>query len=374
MVSKMLALGLLLCRWTAAESGRKVASQGCHKLIEEQCCQYKDGRSKWASNCVLTKNVKAPSRDKSNVCQPEKFVRPKEFGLGSTGFVGDVVDCPIGQEECLPLPLPVQQAHGKDYPGRIVCYRGGSACTAEKPCGPYEGDCDSDDECAGDLVCDADKIDGKLTGGSAPDICKPLGLDRCTGLQPCFFGSDACTKEKPCSAWVGDCDSDDQCAGDLVCVIAKGPQADFCQPKGTPKPRGKQPAFTKGVKECKAYEYDTGKCTACPGYWYQSCPTKTFEHYGIKMTGRGYESGQKYCGFLSCKVKCTIRSYDYGCGCNQAQPVDGWCIDVVSYDIYYPKNSGRYLRRRAESPVLGNLLAEIEAQSDGNDEAGDEKT
>merc|ERR1719192_305584 len=270
MVSKMLALGLLLCRWTAAESGRKVASQGCHKLIEEQCCQYKDGRSKWASNCVLTKNVKAPSRDKSNVCQPEKFVRPKEFGLGSTEFVGDVVDCPIG-------------------------------------------------------------------------------LDRCNGLKPCFFGSDACTKEKPCSAYVGDCDSDDQCAGDLVCVITKGPQADFCQPKGTPRPKGKQPAFTKGVKECNSYEYDTGKCTACPGYWYQSCPTKTFEHYGIKTTGRGYESGQKHCGFLMCKVKCTIKSFDYGCGCNQAQPVDGWCLDVVLNEIYYPKNSGRKLRRRAES-------------------------
>jgi len=218
------------------------------------------------------------------------------------------------------------------------------------------------------------KRSGKNDGGYTP-ICKRL--DRCNGLKPCFFGSDACTKEKPCSAYVGDCDSDDQCAGDLVCVITKGPQADFCQPKGTPRPRGKQPAFTKGVKECNSYEYDTGKCTACPGYWYQSCPTKTFEHYGLKMTGRGYESGQKYCGFLSCKVKCTVLTYDWGCGCNRTLPVDGWCIDEDLYEVDDSKRrraESVATRRRAESPVLGNLLAEIEGQSDGNDEAGDDKT
>ena len=28
-----------------------------------------------------------------------------------------------------------------------------SCCTSSNPCGPFEGDCDSDDECGGDLKC-----------------------------------------------------------------------------------------------------------------------------------------------------------------------------------------------------------------------------
>ena len=31
-----------------------------------------------------------------------------------------------------------------------------SCCTADKPCGVGEGDCDSDDDCSGDLKCGTD--------------------------------------------------------------------------------------------------------------------------------------------------------------------------------------------------------------------------
>ena len=33
------------------------------------------------------------------------------------------------------------------------CTGGDSCCTVENPCGEWEGDCDSDDECSGNLFC-----------------------------------------------------------------------------------------------------------------------------------------------------------------------------------------------------------------------------
>ena len=39
--------------------------------------------------------------------------------------------------------LPALRCRGKDN----------SCCTSETPCGFGDGDCDSDDQCAGDMVC-----------------------------------------------------------------------------------------------------------------------------------------------------------------------------------------------------------------------------
>merc|ERR1711879_709042 len=112
---------------------------------------------------------------------------------------------------------------------------------------------------------------------------------------------------------------------------------DFCQPKGTTVPKGYRAKFTKGSKDCKAYEYDSGRCTACPGSLHQSCPKKTKEIYGLKTTHNGIPSGDKYCGFLGCKMKCKVFVQDYGCGCNRPQPVDGWCMDAKQLSWDYSK-------------------------------------
>merc|ERR1711879_207955 len=153
---------------------------------------------------------------------------------------------------------------------------------------------------------------------------------------------------------------------------------DFCQPKGTTVPKGYRAKFTKGSKDCKAYEYDSGRCTACPGSLHQSCPKKTKEIYGLKTTHNGIPSGDKYCGFLGCKMKCKVFVQDYGCGCNRPQPVDGWCMDAkqLSWDYSKGRVEVGWKRRRAEdSSVLSGLLAEIEqtAAEGGDVEREDQK-
>jgi len=59
---------------------------------------------------------------------------------------------------------------------------------------------------------------------------------------------------------------------------------------------------------CCSHSYWTGRCTGCPGYWYQTCDS-------------GYrDSDQKGCGFLGCETKCynSCRYKNYGCGCNNS--------------------------------------------------------
>jgi len=53
---------------------------------------------------------------------------------------------------------------------------GGEACSSSKPCEAYHGDCDSDSECAGDLICVPDKETGSLSGGGV-DYCLPKAED-----------------------------------------------------------------------------------------------------------------------------------------------------------------------------------------------------
>jgi len=261
------------------------------------------------------------------------------------------------------------------------CNRGGDRCTSKKPCGIWEGDCDYDSQCKGDLVCVADKTTGKRRGGGVPDFCQPKGLARCTKNTPCYLAHNYCTEEKPCGAYQGDCDKDSQCAGDLVCKQNHGStngksNPDFCQPKGSAVPKGYVAKFTKGFKNCKSYEYDTGRCTACPGIAYQSCPRKTEEIYGMKTTFTGAPNGEKYCGFLGCKMKCKVTFQDYGCGCGRPSPVDGWCMDAKesSWDFKGDSVVVGWKRRRAEdSSVLGGLLAEIEQETGEDGEGEDQK-
>ncbi len=88
-------------------------------------------------------------------------------------------------------------------------------CTSSCPCTAGEGDCDSDAECAGSLVC-------KQQSGT--DICVSAGGGGGTQPPP----SAGCTKAPKYvsnggtgyGACEGDCDRDSDCAGGLVCFQA----------------------------------------------------------------------------------------------------------------------------------------------------------
>jgi len=488
MVSKMLALGLLLCRWTAAESGRKVASQGCHKLIEEQCCQYKDGRSKWASNCVLTKNVKAPSRDKSNVCQPEKFVRPKEFGLGSTGFVGDVVDCRIDAKPATP-PKPttppclcvfdidrtltgrqgdtkrcksnsvIRGVHDEAYGGGTLtlsilarnigktfcneCYLGvvsaggatgsgseerkllkdlltltskgpvlehaewnPSGCSVEKS--PLVTKCGDgrkqtaipgilewyrenvgvsiadervymfDDKSsnikgfygtrynARQISCASRYKDRGVCGATLSEIEPIAGVSRCscTAGSPCNLGGSSCSPSKPCGPYHGDCDSDRDCAGDLVCVpdkktgrLSGGHEADYCRPESEDwrKLSWKPAEFTGKPRDCQDIKVKT-KCTACPSKIYTTCPTILANYYGRRAELILEDDGEEYCGFLSCRVKCKATILNYGCGCNRPKPINGKCYDDKTEMTF----RGHRRMEESDDEMSSNVTDELE--------------
>jgi len=89
-----------------------------------------------------------------------------------------------------------------------------SCCTEEAPCKEKGGDCDSDAQCEGDLVCGKDNC-----REFHPDAVE--NYDCCVQAQGLCNGgegtADCCTSDKPCDLGGGDCDNDDECAGDLVC-------------------------------------------------------------------------------------------------------------------------------------------------------------
>ena len=81
-------------------------------------------------------------------------------------------------------------------------------CTASSPCGLGYGDCDTDEECEGPLVCGDNNCEA---GDYRMDCCQE---------KVCLPGLNdwtCCTESSPCGLGNGDCDSDIDCQGILVC-------------------------------------------------------------------------------------------------------------------------------------------------------------
>merc|ERR1711939_214497 len=109
----------------------------------------------------------------------------------------------------------------------VYCDGGDTCCTYDFPCGDGEGDCDTDDDCIGDLRCGTDNCDrGRFPFDSTDDCCYPpipVLLPGCSGDDNC------CTPENPCYDGEGDCDTDRDCVGDLRCGVdnCAGPSLGF---------------------------------------------------------------------------------------------------------------------------------------------------
>jgi len=68
-------------------------------------------------------------------------------------------------------------------------------------------------------------------------------------------------------------------------------------------------AGAEARRACPRYFW-RGQCTACPGYWYQSCG------------GGNSDANQRGCGFLGCETQCLDpdgNGYDLGCGCDKGE-------------------------------------------------------
>jgi len=109
-----------------------------------------------------------------------------------------------------------------------------SSTNTSVPCGIGQGDCDDDSECGADLICGVDnchKLPGKESVNETMDCCM---------LATCDAGPQAwscCTnKNGGCNEGEGDCDSDYDCANNLVCGVNNcqdthadaHPEADCC--------------------------------------------------------------------------------------------------------------------------------------------------
>ena len=101
----------------------------------------------------------------------------------------------------------------------------GKCCSASRPCVEGEGDCETDQECRGQLVCGNNNC--KQFGDvfhPKDDCCvKPteefnniVDLSaRCQGRN--VDQGKCCTASRPCVEGEGDCENDQECSGELVC-------------------------------------------------------------------------------------------------------------------------------------------------------------
>jgi len=99
-------------------------------------------------------------------------------------------------------------------------------CSTSEPCDVGEGDCDSDAECKGYLICNQTSAAVSRYGApSTGDVCAPPNSRMDDGAVGCTGSSSVrCTNiECPCGVGSGDCDNDAECGGGLLCGEDNGP-------------------------------------------------------------------------------------------------------------------------------------------------------
>ena len=97
-------------------------------------------------------------------------------------------------------------------------------CTPDSPCFEGEGDCDSDDDCDGDLTCGENNCPHGFParlGIHAPDCCEPPA-----SMSTHLLNYNNC--DGKCKQGEGDCDSDNDCMEGLLCDFDNWVAKDFC--------------------------------------------------------------------------------------------------------------------------------------------------
>ncbi len=191
-------------------------------------------------------------------------LRPASLVAGGGDFCSDLFPCVLGEGDCdadsqCLGTLVCGEDNGPRFGlprGYDACERGPTAlppgdpefCTQEGVlCDVGEGDCERD-ECRAGLVCGEDNgprfglssstdacVDAQCTNGvqdpgeEASDCGGPCGA--CARPETLVSGSPHfCSVVFPCDHGEGDCDSDLQCSGSLVCGDDNGPR--FGLPRG----------------------------------------------------------------------------------------------------------------------------------------------
>lgn len=146
--------------------------------------------------------------------------------------------------QSMPIPSPPTSS-----PALVLSqlqYLGRNVCNISAPCQRCNGDCDSDDDCSGELICfqrstgDSSQVPGcevgglgDITGGDycfdpthfdgSPVVSATTAVPTSTSAEVSSMpllrwrGTEGCTPESPCLACVGECDDDNDCDGTLMC-------------------------------------------------------------------------------------------------------------------------------------------------------------
>ncbi|ACY13589.1 carboxypeptidase regulatory-like domain-containing protein [Haliangium ochraceum] len=155
----------------------------------------------------------------------------EEPGAGAAATLAPAAEGEWAADTAEEAGLAVESQDGEEPEARepAAATRGGegrlgisSACTGDElgsfdycstscPCDVNEGDCDSDAQCAGALVCMRDT--GGLFGlDPEVDMC----MEQCS--EDAQGTPDFCSPECPCSAGEADCDDDEDCEPGNVCA------------------------------------------------------------------------------------------------------------------------------------------------------------
>ncbi len=154
---------------------------------------------------------------------------------------GLVCDQITGAVDLCKRPCPHPIGHG-DY------------CRDCGPCSEGQGDCDGAAECESGLIC-AENVGADYGWASTVDVCEaptvcphPIGhWDYCKDCGPCTEGQ-------------GDCDSNGECAGDLICDFVPG--TDYCSAPGCTLPLGHLD-YCRECGPCAAGEGDCDSNSEC---------------------------------------------------------------------------------------------------------------
>jgi hypothetical protein len=105
----------------------------------------------------------------------EKTVSPTEVIVGEKGTSSPT-------ESAAPAPTPAPTSDGRVGVLPKVKALGGSFCTTEAPCAQCFGDCDTDDDCEGNLTCyqrDGGQAVPSCSGGEDSFSGKPFNAYSC---------------------------------------------------------------------------------------------------------------------------------------------------------------------------------------------------
>lgn len=160
--------------------------------------------------------------DSNDQCLPGLYCRQN---LANSAFPDSTWDVCDRIEPAIPGGCP---AFDKNNPNTNFCTQGGDVdpiC----PCMWGEGDCDADHDCGGSLVCQTDS--GAAVGLPAHyEICVYPARPGCATYRQDLVNWSFCSTACPCDLGQGDCDSDSECLGGLVCRTDMAAQ--FGKPAG----------------------------------------------------------------------------------------------------------------------------------------------